>query len=45
MPMLSEEKQISDGKLVTRLEVTKITKGGIDEAKLQVPADYKKFEQ
>lgn len=45
MPMLSEEKQISDGKLITRLEVTKITKGGIDEAKLQVPADYKKFEQ
>lgn len=45
MPMLSEEKQISDGKLVTRLEVTKITKGGIDEAKLAVPADYKKFEQ
>jgi hypothetical protein len=45
MPMLSEEKQISDGKVVTRLEVTKITKGGIDEAKLQVPADYKKFEQ
>lgn len=45
MPMLSEEKQISDGKLVTRLEVTKITKGGVDEAKLAVPADYKKFEQ
>jgi len=45
MPMLSEEKQISDGKLVTRLEVTRITKGGIDEAKLAVPADYKKFEQ
>lgn len=45
MPMLSEEKQISDGKLVTRLEVTKITKGGVDEGKLAVPADYKKFEQ
>lgn len=45
MPMLSEEKQISDGKLITRLEVTKITKGGIDEAKLAVPSDYKKFEQ
>jgi hypothetical protein len=45
MPMLSEEKQISDGKLVTKLEVTKITKGGVDEAKLAVPADYKKFEQ
>jgi hypothetical protein len=45
MPLLSEEKQISDGKLVTRMEATKITKGGVDESKLSVPADYKKFEQ
>jgi hypothetical protein len=45
MPMLSEEKQISDGKLITRLEVTKIEKGAIEEARLAIPSDYKKFEQ
>ncbi len=45
MPMLSEEKQISDGKAISRLEVTKMTKGGIDDSKLTIPADYKKFEQ
>lgn len=45
MPMLSEEKQISDGKLISRLEVTKISKGGVDDSKIAVPADYKKFEQ
>lgn len=45
MPMLSEEKQISDGKFVTKLEVTKISKGSLDDSKLVVPADYKKFEQ
>lgn len=45
MPMLSEEKQISDGKLITRLEVVKISKAAVDEANLIVPADYKKFEQ
>jgi hypothetical protein len=45
MPILSEEKQINDGKLVTKLEVTKITKAVIENDKLSVPADYKKFEQ
>lgn len=45
MPMLSEEKQISDGKLVSRLEVSKISKGNLDASKLAIPADYKKFEQ
>lgn len=45
MPMLSEEKQISDNKLITRLEVSKLTKEVLDDAKLIVPADYKKFEQ
>lgn len=45
MPMLSEEKQISDGKFVTKLEVVKITKENLDDSKLIVPADYKKFEQ
>lgn len=45
MPMLSEERQISDGKLMSKLEVTKMSKGSIDAAKVAVPADYKKFEQ
>lgn len=45
MPMLSEEKTISDGKLVSKLAVSKMTKGAIDASKLSIPADYKKFEQ
>lgn len=45
MPFLSEERTLSDGKLVSKLEVSKITKGSIDAAKLAIPADYKKFEQ
>jgi hypothetical protein len=45
MPLLSEEKTISDGKLISKLEVSKMSKGGIDAAKLSIPADYKKFEQ
>lgn len=45
MPLLSEEKQISDGKLISKLEVSKVSKGGIDPSKLAIPADYKKFEQ
>eukprot|EP01012_Entosiphon_sulcatum_P066326 TRINITY_DN95518_c0_g1_i1.p1 TRINITY_DN95518_c0_g1~~TRINITY_DN95518_c0_g1_i1.p1 ORF type:complete len:214 (-),score=35.56 TRINITY_DN95518_c0_g1_i1:39-680(-) len=45
MPFLSEERTLSDGKLVSKLEVSKITKGTIDASKLAIPADYKKFEQ
>lgn len=45
MPMLSEEKQLTDGKIVSRLEVLKIDKKAPDDAKMNVPADYKKFEQ
>ena len=45
MPLLSEEKLISDGKLVSKLEVSKINKSVIDASKLSIPADYKKFEQ
>lgn len=44
MPLLSEEKSISEGKLISKLEVSKISKGGIDASKLSIPADYKKFE-
>ena len=45
MPLLSEEKQISDSKLVSKLEVSKITKSTVDEAKLTIPTDYRKFDQ
>lgn len=45
MPLLSEERQISDNKLLSKLEVTKLAKGSIDASKVAVPADYKKFEQ
>lgn len=45
MPMLSEEKSISGGNVISRLEVSKIGKGNIDASKLSIPADYKKFEQ
>jgi Domain of unknown function (DUF4412) len=45
MPLLSEEKQISDGKLISKLEVSKLGKGTVDASKLSIPADYKKFEQ
>lgn len=45
MPLLSEERTISDGKLVSKLEVSKISKSSIDASKLSIPAEYKKFEQ
>lgn len=45
MPLMSEEKTISDMKTVSRLEVSKISKGSMDASKLSIPADYNKFEQ
>ena len=45
MPLLSEEKSLSDGALISKLEVSKINKSTIDASKLSIPADYKKFEQ
>ncbi len=45
MPMMSEERQISDGKLLTKLEVTKINKTVPANSALEVPANYTKFEQ
>ncbi len=45
MPLLSEEKSISTGKVISKLEVSKMTKTAIDDSKLNVPSDYKKFEQ
>jgi len=45
MPLLSEEKQLSDGRLLTRLEVVKINKTMPEEANMTVPANYTKFDQ
>lgn len=45
MPLLSEEKSISDGAIISRLEVSKINKKTIEASKLSIPDDYKKFEQ
>ena len=45
MPLLSEEKQLSDGKLVTKLEVVKIGKKVLDDASFIVPANFNKFDQ
>ncbi len=45
MPMMSEEKLISTGETVTKLEVTKLNKSSIDASKVSIPAEYKKFEQ
>jgi len=44
MPMMSEEKQISDGKVITKLEVTKISKKTPEPGQLEVPSHYNKFE-
>lgn len=45
MPLLSEEKQLSDGKVLTKLEALKITKSIPEDASMTVPANYNKFDQ
>ncbi|MCW3078014.1 MAG: hypothetical protein JWO32_2623 [Bacteroidetes bacterium] len=45
MPLLSEEKQLSDGKTLTKLEVVKINKNTPDDSNLRVPSDYNKFDK
>lgn len=45
MPLMSEEKQLSTGKILTKLEVTKINKTVPDDASLAVPPNYTKFDQ
>lgn len=45
MPIMSEERQISDNKFISKLEATKFNKTEVDPAKLEVPAEYKKFDQ
>ncbi|HOZ86776.1 MAG TPA: DUF4412 domain-containing protein [Bacteroidia bacterium] len=44
MPLYSEEKQISDGKTITKLEVTKINKKAPENSAFEIPATYNKFE-
>lgn len=45
MPILSEERQISDNKFISKLEATNFNKTDVEASKLEVPADYKKFDQ
>lgn len=45
MPLMSEEKQLSDGKTISKLEVIKIGKTAPDDALLDIPAGYNKFDQ
>jgi len=45
MPLLSEEKQLTDGKLLTRLEVMKVSTVPPDDETLDVPKGYTKFDQ
>lgn len=45
MPLLSEEKLITDGRIITKLEVVKISKKVPESASLEVPATYSKFDQ
>ena len=45
MPMMSEEKQITDGKMITKLEVFKITNKTPDDASIGIPSDYTKFDK
>lgn len=44
MPLLSEEKQISDNKVITRLEVLKVSAKMPEEANMIIPPSYTKFE-
>jgi hypothetical protein len=44
MPMMSEERQLDNNKLLTKLEVVKITKTAPSAAIFEVPKDYSKVE-
>jgi len=45
MPFLSEEKQLTTGQLLTKLEVTKLSSTPPDDANFAIPAGYNKFDQ
>lgn len=45
MPMLSEERQLTDGKLLTKLEVISIDNTPPKESNFEIPEGYSKFDQ
>ena len=45
MPLMSEEKQLSDNKALTKLEVVKVTSTAPDDSAFAIPAGYSKFDQ
>ncbi len=45
MPLMSEEKQLTDGKLLTKLEVHHVNTKAPDDAAFSIPAGYTKFDQ
>ncbi|GAB4452390.1 MAG: hypothetical protein OHK0036_13930 [Bacteroidia bacterium] len=45
MPLLSVEKQISTGKIISKLETIKIEKVKLKDDDFIIPKDYKKFEE
>lgn len=45
MPLLSIEKQISTGRIISKLETIKISKEKLNDTLFTIPEDYKKFEE
>jgi hypothetical protein len=45
MPMLSEERQLTDGKMLTKLEVVKMTNTPPDDSNFIIPEGYSKFDK
>lgn len=45
MPLLSIEKQISTGKMISKLEAVKISSEKLNDKLFVIPSDYKKFEE
>lgn len=45
MPLLSEERQLTDGKLLTRLEVVKMVNTPPDDSNFAIPEGYSKFDK
>ncbi|MCX7729225.1 MAG: hypothetical protein N2203_07125, partial [Bacteroidia bacterium] len=45
MPLLSIEKQISTGKIISKLEATKIASEKMKDNLFTIPSEYKKFEE
>jgi hypothetical protein len=45
MPLMSEERQLTDGKLLTHMEAVKITAGAPEDAVFAIPEGFTKFDQ